>query len=327
MNIFFTFDYELFFGRKSGTALKSIIEPTNELIKIADVYGVKYIFFVDSGYLLRLQEYKKKYSYIKKEYDLVFSQLEELSKKGHEIQLHIHSHWEDSFYDGKKWVFDLKRYRLHSFTKYEIEDIVKRYKKVLENFSDNIFAYRAGGWCIQPFKKIKEALKKNNIWLDSTIYYGGNNLSKTHYFDFRNAPKKTLWKFEDDPLIEQPNGTFTEIPIGYIKIYPQFFWKLIIAKKVKSTTHKVFGDGNPIGFSKKDILKLLAFPSYNVVSCDGYRSILLEKAYELYEKNKNYNNLVIIGHPKAQSRFSIRKIDEFVKIHKNIITFENYFVI
>ena len=52
MNIYFTFDYELFFGSNSGTIENCIVKPTNELIKIANKYNVKFTFFVDSGFLI-----------------------------------------------------------------------------------------------------------------------------------------------------------------------------------------------------------------------------------------------------------------------------------
>jgi len=314
MKTFITFDYEIFFGKNSGTAENCIVKPTEELIKIANKYDVKFVFFVDSGYLLKLQEYKDKYKYVQYEYDIVFNQLKKLSKLGHDIQLHIHPHWEDSYFDGKKWVIDTKRYTLHSFSDIEIDDIVYRYKKVLEDITeDNIFAYRAGGWSVQPFNKIKKALKNNNIWLDSTVFRGGYYKSNTHFFDFRNAPKKGMWRFEDNILEENQNGYFLEIPISSIKVSPFFYWKFALNKKFNnSNRYTIFGDGKPIGASNRDIIKMLLVPTYSAVSCDGYRSSLLEQAYKNY-KYKKYNHFVIIGHPKGQSAYSLQKLEMFVK--------------
>ncbi len=44
MNIFLTFDYELFFGEKTGTVEKCMINPTNELLKISKKYSIPMTF-------------------------------------------------------------------------------------------------------------------------------------------------------------------------------------------------------------------------------------------------------------------------------------------
>jgi hypothetical protein len=312
MNIIFTFDYELFFGKNSGTLDNCIIKPTNELIKIADKYNVKFVFFVDSGYIIKLDEYRKKYPFLNIDYQKITAQIKQLSNQGHDIQLHIHSHWEDSFFDGEKWIMDTTRYRLHQFNEQEIDDIVFRYKKVLtEIVGDTVFAFRAGGWCIQPFDKISKALQKHNIWLDSTLYKNGLNLSSTHYIDFRNMPEKTKWKFNDNPLVEDENGFFTEMPISSMRMSPFFYWKFAFTKKFATHEHKIFGDGSPVGASKKDIFKMLTKSSNSVVSCDGYKSSFLEKAYHKY-KDDEHGNFIVIGHPKAMSLYSLENMNKFL---------------
>lgn len=55
-NIIFALDYELFFGKNTGTIENCLISPTDELIKTTDKYGIKYTFFVDSGYLINLKK-------------------------------------------------------------------------------------------------------------------------------------------------------------------------------------------------------------------------------------------------------------------------------
>jgi len=207
---------------------------------------------------------------------------------------------------------DTTRYRLHQFNEKEIDDIVFRYKKVLtEIVGDSIFAFRAGGWCIQPFDKISKALQKHNIWLDSTLYKNGLNLSSTHFIDFRNMPEKTSWKFCNNPLLEDKNGFFTELPISSMKMSPFFYWKFAFTKKFATFKHRIFGDGSPVGASKRDIFKMLTKASYSVVSCDGLKSSLLLKSYHNYLK-LNQDNFVVIGHPKAVSLYSLAKIDELL---------------
>lgn len=328
MNIFLTLDYELFFGSNSGTQEKSIIYPTNRLLELLDKYGIKASFFIDSGYIIKLDEYRNKYEVLEKDYQNIITQIKDLSEDGHDIQLHIHPHWEDSYHDGAKWVIDTTRYRIHEFSDSEIDDIVYRYKKVITDIvGDKVFTFRAGGWCMQPFDKLRNALKKHNIWLDSTVFYGGKNDSITHYFDFTKAPKKDFWKFEEDPLLENENGFFTEIPINSYKVLPLFFWKLAFARKFGGNKHKAFGDGGAAGGSKWDKIRMLTQPTNSIVSIDGYKASYLQDAFDKFKRNKENKNFVIIGHPKAMSEYSLEKLEEFIEQNqdKNFMTYERKF--
>lgn len=40
-----SFDYELFFGDKSGTVQKTLIEPTNIMLNVLDEVGAQATFF------------------------------------------------------------------------------------------------------------------------------------------------------------------------------------------------------------------------------------------------------------------------------------------
>ena len=46
-----SFDYELFFGDKSGTVQRTLIEPTNIMLNVLDEVGAQATFFVD--YLMK----------------------------------------------------------------------------------------------------------------------------------------------------------------------------------------------------------------------------------------------------------------------------------
>ena len=327
--IFITLDYELFFGSQSGTQYKSIIDPTNRLLTLLDKYDIKASFFIDSGYLIKLDEYRKKYDVLEKDYQEIVQHIKKLDKNGHDIQLHIHPHWKDSLYDGTKWVIDTSRYRLHQFDKKEIDDIVYRYKKVLTDIVGNkVFSFRAGGWCIQPFDKLKNALKRHNIWLDSTLFENGKNESLTHFFDFSNTPTKTSWRFENDPTKEDKNGFFTEIPISSYRTSPLFFWKFAFYKKFGGEKFKPFGDGKAASSgSKFDKLRMLTQYTNIVVSIDGYKSSLLDRAYRDFLKKNDHIHFIIIGHPKAMSRYSLEKLEEFIlnNRNKNFTTYKKEF--
>ena len=323
MNIYITLDYEIYFGDNHGTVEKCIIYPTSELIRIAETHDVRFCFFVDCGFIIKLDEYKIKYPHLEKDYDTLTQQIKYLSDIGHDMQLHIHPHWEDSYYDGERWIINIKRYKLVDFNEAEISDIVFRYKKALTDITGKtIFAYRAGGWCLQPFSKLKRVFKENQINLDSSVFRNGFYSSEHYSYDFRNAPNKDIYRFDDEPEREVANGYFTELPISAIRNSPLFFWKLFLLGRKDPYLHKPLGDGRAMR-TPGQRKKMLTRYTDCTVSIDGYNANLLQKALRSL-KRKEFNHMVVIGHPKALSRYSIMKLEEFVKKNKNEHNFATY---
>ncbi len=324
MNILLTFDYELYFGSPSGSAEKCILSPTGELMQIAEKHDARFSFFVDCGYLVKLREYMNEYPTLDNDYRKIIAQLRQLSASGHDLQLHIHPHWEDSSYNGKEWVFNTGRYKLSDFPAESIDRIVALYRKTLEEISGRqVFVNRAGGWCIQPFMETGRAMKDNGVWLDSTVFKGGYFFSGNYYYDFRNAPQDACWRFSDDPLKPSENGFFTELPITPLNVSPWFYWKLFLLGRINPRLHKPIGDGNPMpapGYRKKLLTSFTVQP----LSLDGYNARLLNRGLSETKNKKSTNHMVVIGHPKALSRFSLRALDKFIDKHKQEHRFITY---
>jgi len=324
MNAYLTFDYELYFGAKTGTPEKSILEPTEKLMQIANKYNARLVFFVDAGYLTKLAEYSKKYQSLSRQYDLIRKQMAQMCKYGHEVQLHIHPHWEDANFNGESWNMDLNRYQLASFSPEQIQDIVLNYKTELSKHTDKpAFAYRAGGWCIQPFDEIGKALEANNIWLDSTVYTGGYNSNEIISFDFTTAPDKDIYKFSDDPTIENEKGFFTELPISAIEVSPFFYWQLLYSKIFPLKGLEKFGDGSSVEQSKKQLLKLLTGKSSMAASTDGLKAKLLNTSVKKGLKRKN-QHFVTVGHPKSTTEFSLKAMEDLFRSYNNHVNFTNF---
>jgi hypothetical protein len=316
MKILLTLDYEIFFGENSNFNLsESLLKPTEKFVYTLSPYGAKAVFFVDAGFICALQRESAIYSSLKKDLAALENQIQWLERAGHEIQLHVHPHWEDSFFDGVKWHVITKRYRLDQFTKEKAEEIFTRYHSTLQNIvKRKITAYRAGGWCIQPFEHIAEAMKNCAIQFDSTVYAGGYESSETHYYDFKDSPEKDFWKFSMDPVKEDQHGSFIEIPIAAHRVSPLFFWQLMYSK--------IFGDkkeapnGNAIQPSKRKIIKKLLTRSHDTVSIDGEKSkLVLSSIKRGIKLNKKY--FVIIGHPKMFSNTTyshVRDVLQFIQL-------------
>lgn len=321
MNIYLTYDYELFFGNPTGTVEKCIIEPTNYLRQIAKETNIKMVFFIDVGYLKKLIEFKTQFPKVEYEYQLVFNQIKDLVADGHDCQLHIHPHWEDCTHNGNQWNMNVDRYKLVDFSEDDIEKIVIEYKNILENITNkSVTAYRAGGWCLQPFSKIKNAFLKAGLKIDSTVFPGGKNIKGNYYYDFTTVPQKDKWKFDDDLCVENEDGLFWEYPISNQKYSIWFFWKLFILGRLQPKLHKPIGNGYPMpspGMRKQMLTQGMTLSA----SVDGY---FVTKLNQVIKRNKNrgWQETVIIGHPKACTHFALKQLKTFILKHKNEVEFK-----
>jgi hypothetical protein len=83
------------------------------------------------------------------------------------------------------------------------------------------------------------------------------------------------------------------------------------------------GDGQFLGQGGRKKRKLTQF-TIGHVSTDGYYASKLESALNKYN-NLEFEDLVIIGHPKGNTEFSIVQLNRFIEKYHNIhqfITFQ-----
>ncbi|MBK6526538.1 MAG: hypothetical protein IPG07_13945 [Crocinitomicaceae bacterium] len=281
------------------------------------------IFFVDTGYLKKLIQFKDQFQKVSREYDLVIDQIKSLVAEGHDCQLHIHPHWEDSTHNGTDWVMNTDRYKLVDFSDEEIEKIVLEYQQILKEITQKpVNIYRAGGWCLQPFSRIQKAFEKANLKLDSSVFVGGKFTSGNYFYDFTNTPQTSIWKFSNDLCVEDPNGAFLEYPISSYKYSSIFFWKLFLNGRLDPKNHKPIGDGFPMP-APGQRKKMLTSGMLLSASCDGYFVTKLDAVLK-QNQARGYNELVVLGHPKALTHFALEKLEQFVIKQKNKHTFSTF---
>jgi hypothetical protein len=305
-NIYLTFDYELFFGEDSGSLENSILKPTNLLLDTLKECNAPATFYIDTIYIEKLLEYN-----LLDKYELVKLQIQRMIKEGHRVELHLHPHWYDAIYipKTKRWKFPTyEHYRLHSYNEKEIEHIFDKsvdllYKIVHEVDSDyKFYSYRAGGWCIQPFDKIKPSLEKHGIFVDSSVVPGFVSSSEAHFFDFLNHETFARYKFNDKLEENLQSGIFTEFPASVIKL--NFFEKICNKLFMYFEDSKIIGDGIGIAINKKEVFFNKFRTSSVILSLENISKYML-----LYCIKKNYNkDIVIVSHPKYLANFSYKSI-------------------
>lgn len=322
MKIYLTFDYELFFGNNSGTVQKCMLEPTEQLFELAKNKNVHYTFFVDVGYLIQAEKYPE----LENELPKVKNQVQQMIELGHSVQLHIHPHWEKAIWKDGKWKMNVDgNYKLSDFSKEERSQIIEKYKIYLEDLiNKKVDTFRAGGWCIQPFSDLKDDFKRLGILFDSSVIQGSFMKTSNYNIDFTMAPNKSKYRFNEDVCLEEESGLFTEYPILSYRYNPSFYWMLYGLGKLFPNQHKMIGDGTFLSQGGRKWSVLFNYSTHHI-STDGYFAKKLEAGLA---KSINLNNeeMVVIGHPKGNTKYSLKQLKKFIdKNYKNhnFVSFEN----
>lgn len=217
--VILSFDYELFFGERSGTVFNSLIKPTNKILEAMERVEFRGNFFVDVLMIkyLRLNNDSRSIDDLR----MIEDQLRDIVRRGHRLELHLHPHWVDAKYNGDgTWNFDeFKHYSLSTFNEEEICTMFSEGVEYLNSLASEVLsgykvcAFRAGGWAVQPFDKLKTAFRLSGITIDSSTAKGIHVTNENSFYDFRRMPEKEIFKFENDVCIEESEGTFLEVPI------------------------------------------------------------------------------------------------------------------
>jgi len=328
-----TFDYELFFGADSGTAQRCLIEPVNSLLDVLDSAAVKATFFIDVLYLWALKNNFNSSQNCREDYELVEDQIKQIIARGHDAQLHIHSHWLDAEIDLKrnKWVFTYKKYRLHALNNtadssdiLSVSGCVEEGKKILQDIcrcskSDyEVFCFRAGGWCLQPFEDLRAALINNGVTCDSSVLPGYKSSNDdAHYMNYLDAPQLTRWVFDKDVCEVNKQGSFVEVPIPTVKVKNWRLLRNFLVKRILGGWSK-YGDGVGMRFQSPSFnrLKMLVKPfstQLKYIDLDAY--ILSDMKYMIDEIDREYEGegaIVLLGHPKNSSKSSIDTLNRLI---------------
>jgi peptidoglycan/xylan/chitin deacetylase (PgdA/CDA1 family) len=319
MKIVLSFDYELFFGTDAGSVYKCMLEPTDRLLDLAERFQIPMVFFVDAGFLVKLDDCRAAFPELEKDAQAIHDQLKRMISLGCAVELHVHPHWEKSSYQNGKWKVQTDGfYKLTDFSKEEAASIIRRYSDTLTHWTgQRQKVFRAGGWCIQPVDHISEVLADVGIKVDSSVFPGGRFESLHYDFDFTDiAPYSRTYSFTSNVCIPEETGAFTEVPISSWRFSPLFYWRLYISGRMNKARHRMWGDGNFLAQPGRKKSVLMNF-TWNHVSCDGFYAGMLLRQADFY-RSLDQVPFVVIGHPKGLSVYALEKLEEFIRLtYKN----------
>ncbi len=264
-NVIITIDYETWHPIPAGYEINwknDMIANTYQLMDICERAGAKLTLMVEVCEYMWLKEKGRKEIYL-----LIEQQLKDAVHRGHDVQLHMHPNWLPELgakYEAGKWEWNWEYASCNEYPgdltkliyrcKSEIEKIVKEV-----NPSYEVCAFRAGAYRVQPFQRISEALIKNNIICDTSVYCGGKSRARGYNFTKCQYFNKPYWASTYDPQIEDKfSCKLIELPITVWRKDARWFLDnseaKVFASRFLSLNHQYFSNNNNffvlIGHSK-----------------------------------------------------------------------------
>lgn len=324
-----TIDYEVFLGDSSGDLQSTLINPTYWLMKILKKNDSKMTVFWDVLHYYRICQLSSKHDELLIQKTLIENQIKDLVIDGHDIQLHLHPHWLDTNYDDGKWMPNYKRFSMHKLgNKKDKDDIntiygcVYQMKNLMEDFIRplksyyHVTAFRAGGYLIEPFSALKEALKDFDIRIDSSVCPGSFSSVKDYSYDFRKYPKLLNYTFNKTPRKIDLNGLFIEYPIYTINLPLWFRFSKLIRRKFNNKNLTEFR-GKGVNFETVkpnryiSLMTKVLFKGRIQLTPDGIDT----QTFEFCIK-KSPDNAVMILHPKMLGDEAFVIIDKYISSSK-----------
>ncbi|MBL1215453.1 MAG: hypothetical protein HND52_18950 [Ignavibacteriae bacterium] len=195
IHLVLTDDWELR-GDGSGNARAIQFDTLKKITKIYDNYGLKGSFNVE----LMQQFYHKKFGDKFSELQEISDEWEEVVKdafsRGHDMQIHLHTHWIDGTYNNFRW--DLTSdWNIVNYNEEIADKLIKQSISYLEGLLKPIdsnyksISFRAGTWAIAPSDFIIRVLKRNQMIFDMSLV---NNLVSNFpvKFDYTNLEEPFL---------------------------------------------------------------------------------------------------------------------------------------
>jgi hypothetical protein len=219
LKVIFSLDYEIH-GNGEGSPYELMIEPTARLLRFFDQYGAKLTIMADIGEILCFKEHFARHSSDDFHYADIVSQLQDAVRRGHDVQLHIHSSYFNANHDGHRWVQDWSEYNFAGLSLDRMRMMVSKGKEFLESILRPIdpeyrcIAFRAANWSVSPSKNVAITLLEHRIKIDTSVFKYGRRTGLVR-FDYSAAHSEIIpWPAsEEDLCIKDEQSRIWEFPI------------------------------------------------------------------------------------------------------------------
>lgn len=325
-HLILSLDYEVF-GDGSGCLQNCLLNPTNECLRIVNQHAGKLTFFADALELYSFSQQQN--SPTQQHYALVAQQLASLMNSPHNLQLHLHPQWQNASFDQQEWQLDFSKWRIGDLEKVDIDSCINSGLDFLQQFGprtgQDLVAFRAGGWAIQPSGPVIDALSASNIIIDSTVAPGLHNPALGDWYDFRSAPALPFWAAGQDICRPLQQGTITEVPITTAYLGRHAHWQALRERR----SHPALPEGCTGSYANSNTrwqnikYKLNKLWSLGLVMLD-FSSLpswaLIEITRKHMEQYKDFPGpipIVAIGHNKNFTAWSAQQLNAYLEWAQN----------
>lgn len=339
-NLIFTLDYEIH-GNGDGNPYELMVEPTYRLMTLLEKYGQKLTIMADVAEILCFKRYAAETGRDDYRVAEIEAQLCEAIKRGHDVQLHVHSSYFKA--QHKNGAFDqcIEEYNMAALPIERIDEMVTEcvtylvdlLRPIKEDYK--VWLFRAANWSMMPTENLYRVLVKHGITHDTSVYKGGCQGGNVCY-DYREAydnlfayPASMLNINERDDkgqLIELP--IYTEMRPFWDFVTPMRVFRMIRAKfhkhkhanEVKSKrVEELANIDNKEDRSKLTLRSFFRLSplkmDFNQVNARGLKRMMknVMRRVESQESRAESVNVVLIGHSKTFVPYNEKTLEPFLK--------------
>ncbi|MBF0416946.1 MAG: hypothetical protein HQL86_01690 [Magnetococcales bacterium] len=225
IHLLYSADYELFLGGISQPEESVLIEPTRHLLERCEQLGIPLTLFADVACLWRYRDLG-----LERFPELAEAQLVAAIRRGHDVQSHLHPHWEGTRFENGRFLFDPANYLCGTCapdpktrqlrTRAWLGRAATHLEALLTPHAPDYrcIAFRAGGYGLQPeASMLLAALQELGYRIDSSIIPGFSLHTAVQQVDFTQVPREGNYWLSPEFGLDNPapwgQGLF-EIPIG-----------------------------------------------------------------------------------------------------------------
>ena len=317
-NIAVTIDYETWQPIPEGKRIdwqKDIFTPADRLMQVAERVGARLSFMAEVGEYFWAQEYLPEVAARMRQ------QWQDAARRGHDVQLHLHPSWLPELgarCEAGTWSWDWSLAKAADYPG-DLTQLIGKGKLLLEDTIRPIrpeyrtLVFRAGAYQVQPFDRLSEALARNQLIADSSVYAGG--VSQERGYDYRLAYSQGQPYFANpfDPQLKAPPAECALVELPIFTFRPGARWFLDgregrhLARRLRTFLRRRERDeASPKwGHWRRGIAKLLAQPYWvlrkhrRLVNRLLPRSLAYLMTFYRPERLVEHDYFVMIGHTKA----------------------------
>lgn len=334
-NLIFTLDYEIH-GNGDGNPMELMIEPTYRLMNLLEKYHQRLAIMADVAEILCFKRYREETGHDDYHVAEIEEQLRDAIRRGHDVQLHIHSSYFKAQY--KNGTFDqcIEEYNMAALPFERIDEMVGECVTYLQNLLQpikpdyKVWLFRAANWSMMPTENLYKALIKHGITHDTSVYKGGVQGGNVCY-DYREA-YDNLFAYpasmtninerdENGKLVEMP--IYTEMRPFWDFVTPMRLFRMVRAKfhrhkksSVKTSESASADKNDNRHVSLKSFFRLSPLKmDFNQVDSRGLKRMMRNIMSKVVSNKVNVDrvDVVLIGHSKTFVPYNEKTLESFFK--------------